>query len=233
MQNKNRRGPGMTAGQLIVLTLMGLITLGLMGFAANLVLRNGLLFGASLAQSTLVVPAAFTPLATGTPLPTRTPILPTPTFTATTYESLIPKGWLQYKYEQVEMWMPPELEKKSSTDTLIYVENKAGDDNGYKINLSLTKDKLTTADLDEFIKQGLGDITPDTTILERKKFAIGTYDARRLKTEVIINNIPVMGVIYFIKDGDTVWIIAGISHFDEFGKWLPIFDQVARTFRIG
>jgi hypothetical protein len=38
--------------------------------------------------------------------------------------------------------------------------------------------------------------------------------------------------VYFIKDGGDIWIISGLSNYDEFGKWLKTFDQIAHTFRI-
>jgi hypothetical protein len=45
-------------------------------------------------------------------------------------------------------------------------------------------------------------------------------------------NIPMGEVIYFIKDGGNIWILSCVSHYDEFSKWLPIFDQIAHTFRV-
>ena len=232
MQNRRRLILGMTATQVIVLVCLGLTAVSVMGYAASLYLGITIPFGTAPVQPAQVPQSSDTPLPTDTPVPSNTPVPPTPTFTATTYASLIPSGWLQYKYAQVEMWLPPTFVKKNSKDDLIYAENNTTDNNGYKVTLSLTNEKSTATDLDGFIQDGLVNITPDATILEKKKFVIGTYEARRLKTEVIINNIPVMGVIYFVQDDATVWILAGVSHYDEFSKWLPVFDQVARTFRL-
>jgi hypothetical protein len=53
-----------------------------------------------------------------------------------------------------------------------------------------------------------------------------------MKMQAIINNIPMGEAIYFIKDGGNIWIVGTISHYDEFHKWLPIFDKIVRTFRI-
>ena len=163
---------------------------------------------------------------------TSKPVLPTPTFTATTTASLIPAGWTQYKYQTVEMWMPVDFIKKSSKDAVVYAENKNEKGNGFVVSVGLTKDTPAVTTLDDYIRDGLKHFTPETTFLEKKKFEIGTYEAVRLKMQVIIMNVPMGEAIYFIKDGGNVWIISGLSHYDEFHTWLPIFDQIARTFHI-
>jgi hypothetical protein len=232
MQNKPRRYFGMTCMQAIVLTVLGLLALGGMGFAAKLILGNGLPVGTAQVPPTQVAVVNFVPLPTSTSLPSSTPVLPTQTFTATTYASLIPEGWNQYKYDKVEMWMPADFVKKSSKDALVYAENKNESGNGFIVSVGLTKDTPAETDLDDYIQKGLVQFTPETTFLEKKKFQVGSYEAIRLKMQAIINNIPMGEAIYFIKDGGNIWIVGTISHYDEFHKWLPIFDQIVRTFRI-
>ena len=235
MQAKQRRILGMTVAQLIVVGCLGLTTLGLMGFAASTILGGTLLLSAPMVQVNQVNQISSAPqvsLETWTPLPSRTPEPPTPTFTATTYASLIPEGWVQHKYSNLEFWAPAELEKNpSSTDPVNLLSKKVGP-TGYPVNLALTKDS-TTGDLDSFIKQGLTTFNRDAIYLERKKFEIGSYEAIRLKVEVILGDLPVEEVLYFIKDGETVWILTMGTHINDFHDWLPVFDQIARTFRIG
>jgi hypothetical protein len=74
--------------------------------------------------------------------------------------------------------------------------------------------------------------TPDTTFLEKKKFAVGSYEAQRVKLQTIITNISVGEAVYFIKDGGNIWMLAGICRYEDFHTWLPIFDKIAHTFRI-
>ena len=232
MQNKRRRYFGMTCMQVIVLTVLGLLALGGIGFAARLNLANEAPSAVAQVPLTQEIAATSVPLLTSTPLPSSTPVLPTPTFTATTYASLIPEGWNQYKYDRVDMWMPADFIKKSSKDALVYAENKNESGNGFMVSVGLTKDTPAETDLDDYIQKGLVQFTPDTTFLEKKKFQVGSYEAIRLKMQAIINNVPMGEAIYFIKDGGNIWIVGAISHYDEFHKWLPIFDQIVRTFRI-
>ena len=222
----------MTITQLIVLACLGLTTIGIIGFAARMILGSTKPLDVLEVRPTQDDQGTSIPLPTRTPFPTRTPLLPTPTFTATTYESLIPDGWKQLTYAKVELWVPADFESNSSSNTLIDVVNKSPDTSGFKININLTNEVVTVNDLDTYVQEGLTQLPHDVTYLERKKYAIGTYEAMRLKVQVIVMNMSVEEAIYLIKDGDTIWLITCASHFDEFHDWLPIFDQIARTFRI-
>ena len=232
MQNKPQRYLGMTVTQLIVLACLGLATIGIMGFAAITILGKMTSLNGITNPPTQENQAASSPLPTRTPFSSPTPILPSLTFTATTYESLIPGDWKQAKYEKVELWMPAEFVQKSDGDYLIYAENGNENGNGFIVSVNLTNEKTTLSNLDDFVQEGLTQFTPQMTFLEKKNFQIGTYEALRLKVQMIFNSVPMGEAIYFIKDGDTVWILSGLSHYDEFRNWILIFDKIARTFRI-
>jgi hypothetical protein len=226
MQYRKRKYLGLTVMQLIVLACLGLTTFGVIGIAARIIL------GKSMPLDTIAVQPTSMPISTRTPLSTRTPIPPTPTFTATTYESLIPNGWIQQKYENVEFWVPVDFEKDPSSEDLVGLANKIPGTKSIPASVSLSNEIGIKTDLDTFVQEGVKQFTRDVTYLESKKFEIGIYEVKRLKLEVIVSNIPLENVLYFIKDGDTVWIISGFSHLEDFHDWLPIFDQIARTFRI-
>lgn len=235
MQNRSSsrtRYLGMTVPQLVVIACLGLVTLGVMGAAGWMILGNKLPGPA--ASNQLVQPDLGTPTdyPTSTLLATFTPLPPTPTFTPTTYESLIPAGWNQFNYQKVELWMPPDFVKRSSSQYLIIAENKNTDPDGFKVNLFMTKDTTTKTDLDDYIREGIMKFPSDVTFLEKRGFNVGTYVASRVEVEVVVGSTPIEEAIYFIKDGGNVWQIFGVSHYDEFRKWVPIFDQIAHTFRI-
>lgn len=232
MHNNQQRYLGMTVTQLIVLACLGLITIGIMGFAAIMILGKMTSLNGITNPPTQENQAASSPLPTRTPFSSPTPILPSLTFTATTYESLIPGEWKQAKYEKVELWMPAEFVQKSDGGYLLYAENGNENGNGFIVSVNLTNEKTTLSNLDDFVQEGLTQFTPQMTFLEKKNFQIGTYEALRLKVQMIFNSVPMGEAIYFIKDGDTVWILSGLSHYDEFRNWILIFDKIARTFRI-
>ena len=232
MENRRRRYLGMTCGQIIVLAFLGLGALGGIGYAVKLILGNEIPLGVAPVPPSLEEPATLLPISTDTPFPNYTPVPPMPTFTVTTYASLIPQDWNQFKYDKVEMWMPADFVKKTLKDTLVYAENKNASGNGSVVSVGLTKDTPTVTDLDDYIREGVKQFTPDTTFLEKKKFEIGSYEAVRVKMQVIMLNVPMGEAFYFIQDGGTIWILTGLSHYDEFSNWLKTFDQIARNFRI-
>jgi hypothetical protein len=232
MQNSSRsktRYLGMTVTQLLVLSCLGLTTIGVMGLTGWMVLRNNATAAVLPTQQNLETSVS---LPTRTPFPTYTVPPPTPTFAPTTYESLIPEGWKQYKYAKVELWMPADFVTKSSSDDLVYAENKNVNGNGFTVSVGLTKDATVLTDLDDYIQEGLQRISSETTFLEKKKIQIGTYEAARVKMQVIISSVPAGVAVYFVQDGGNIWTLTCISHYDEFRDWVPIFDQIAGTFRI-
>jgi hypothetical protein len=234
MQNRKRRYLGMTLTQLIVVACLGFTALGVMGIAGKMFLGNPMNFNIMPGQPTQQTQVNSTPLPTWTESPTITftPILPKPTFTATTYESLIPEGWKQQKYKNIEFWAPADFESHPSSGDLIELASKKTGKDGIPANVSLTNEVGIKTDLDTFVKDGIDQFTREVTYLERKDFGIGIYEAKRLKLEVIVSNTPMESVVYFIKVDDTVWIITCFSHLEDFHDWLPIFDKIAHTFRI-
>ncbi len=97
-----RRYLGMTVTQLVIVAGLALLACLLMGVLAYLIVRS-VLGGAS---ASVAVPqsATATPTFTATFTPT---ITPTPTATPIPYESVLPPGWNQLRYAQVELWVPP------------------------------------------------------------------------------------------------------------------------------
>ncbi len=228
---KKKKYMGMTTSQLMVIGVLALIAVGLVITVAWLFLGNMISFAALPTQPPLAAQFTPTPLPTRTPFPSRTPILPTPTFTATTYESLIPPGWKQYITGKVELWIGPDFVSESSPDSLIYVENANADEEGLVV-VDLYNAPADGADLDEFIRTFVAEFPAEMTFLEKRKFEVGAYPAYRVKVQAIVDSVSIAEAMYFIQDGDTVWILGGISHYDVFNDWLPIFDQIAHTFRI-
>jgi len=231
MQDKRSRVLGMTAAQFFIIACLGLTLLGVMYFAGRVILGNSMPSNINPVPPTQENLDISMPIPTRTPFPSPTPLLPTLTFTATTYESLIPEQWAQVKYAKVEFWIPADFVKKSSNDFLVYAENPDKSGNGFPVSINLTSESTKLSDLDDYVQEGLMQFSPGMTLLEKKKFEIGNYEVRRLRIQMIYNNVPVGNAIYFIKDGDTVWILSGISHYDEFRKWILIFDKIAHTFR--
>jgi hypothetical protein len=232
MTERRKRILGMTGGQLIVLVCLGLTAIGVMGLVGKFVLAGSPQLPALAIQSTQAVQPVSSPESTQTRQPTWTPVPPSPTFTATSYESLIPEGWKQHEYGDIEIWLPEEFANGKAEEALLALERNKGSGNDFNVGVYLYKDEGVTSDVDDYIRAGLGHFASDTTFLEKKAFQIGTFDVRRVKYQYFYLGIPIGMVDYLIKDGSTVWVISCRAYYSELADWLPIFDQIAHTFRI-
>jgi len=67
--------------------------------------------------------------------------------------------------------------------------------------------------------------------MERRPYPHGAYQAERVWLESSLSNTSLGQVMYFIHAGSNVWVITCYTHFNEFYTRLPIFDQIASTFR--
>ena len=236
MQNRlssKTRYFGMSITQVIVLACFGLVTMGVVGFGAWTVLRSS--FPRGLFPTQEVLPT-WTHLPTRTLYPTRTPAGPSPTPTEVDYKSLIPEGWVQFTSGKVEIWMPDNFEKADPGAYLIYAKDKNADQN-FQTNILLGTDIASSLDMDVYIRENVRyfptyNSLVDMTLLEKKRFSIGSYETMRLKIETIILGMPVEAAMYIVKEGDKFWIITCSTYFGNYRAWLPIFDNIARTFRL-
>ena len=232
MQNRKRRYWGMTGTQLIVLGCLGAMAIGMMGFTGWFILGSSQSQNVPQAQPDQNSLQTFVPLPTLTFRPTQTPILPTFTFTPTTYESFIPDGWNQIKYDKVELWIPPNFVKNPSGKALISMIDGQSTNSDFKNTISLMRDDGITSDLEKYVLDQLGHLSTQYTYLGRQDFQIGSYEAMRLKVQVVILGVSIGEAMYLVKNGSTVWSITCASYYNEFNNLLPTFDQVAHTFRI-
>jgi hypothetical protein len=224
---------GMTITQVIVLACFGLVTLGVVGFGAWTVLRSS--FPGGLFPTREILPT-WTPLPTRTLYPTRTPAGPSPTPTEVDYQSLIPEGWVQFTNGKVEIWMPNNFEKADPGTYLISAKDSSTDQN-FQTNILVGMNVAPSLDMDVYIRENVKyfptyNSLVDMTLLEKKKFSIGAYEAMRLKIETIILKLPVEAAMYLVKEGDKFWIITCSTYYEDYHDWLPTFDKIARTFRV-
>lgn len=247
-RTRAKRYLGMTVPQLGVLAVLGLCICS--------VLVGGYGWLNSMVAAAYVVPESnFTPVPSVTPLPSETP-LPTPSPTPITYESLIPAGWKQFKSDAapgMEIWFPPSYE--TLTENLMQQYNMhyvpysdSQNQQGLKSILNLidltpspyslfttfgmSTQPLPAADLDKAIDQEFADLMLRASLIERGKFEIGNYPARKVVFDITRNGVNAGMVAYLIQENVTVWYLGFTTPYNELYTRMPDFDRIAQTFRI-
>ena len=248
-----KRYLGMTVVQLLVLGCLALVACGTL--VGGFVFVSGAT-GGGISIFPSPIPTS-TPQPTFTPYQTETPTL-VPTLTPIPYESLIPSGWDQYTTATIELWVPPqlqsvdivverqariefykdlgyadlasELEKNPPAYVFWFKQSEPGA-TSYAANITVDTLLMSAGSLDEFLDQRYANLPQDFIVVNRQKFDIGGYEARKVSLEVNLSDVYIGMVQYAIFDRTNVWIITCSSHFNEFYAWVPEFDKVARTFR--
>ncbi len=233
--SQDRKILGMTVQQLsILIGLAGLICL-IFGVVGSLALRRGLVSFSRAPQPTTVTQ----PTATLMILPTVTP---TGTATPLPYEKLIPYGWTQHKTQLMEIWMPSDF-KKAAPGAVSAVAGNAVylnlglvsslSKSSYPVSLSVSYEPLTANTLDEFLKEKLSNIPPESNMVENRKVNINGKDAVRLMFEGKRENLDVNDLLFVFQDGGTVWYVKYSAEIKEFYEQLPNIEESVKTFRTG
>jgi hypothetical protein len=194
-----------------------------------------------------------TPLPTSTPAPTAT-LLPTASPTPITYESLIPAGWKQFKSETapgMEIWLPPSYILQTEQDQKTSIPILQGADDEALRTILLLKDTTSSpylifttfemdtrtvfaSDLEAMIDAEFGTLMRSGRLSERDvfEFVIGDTPARRLIFDINVSGVNGGLAIYVVQVGQDVWYLSFATAFNELYTRLPVFDQIAQTFRV-
>ena len=255
MKPKAKKYLGMSIVQLAILGCLALTAFGVIGGGFWFVTSSIAILDAPAPAQPVAMEATLQ--ATPEPAPTAT-IAPTPTQTLIPYESFIPNGWTQHKNQSIEIWLPPsfyETDVQTSVDALIkkyedlgqvklahelktsppgyifWLETTSPSEKLFKTRLTIHPVLMTEDDLDAFLEGEYNIVRLNHTIVDSRPFEVGNYEARRTLIEANLGGVYAGYVSYAIYDGKLVWFVEGASHFNEFYTWLPIFDDIARTFR--
>jgi len=243
---------GMTKAQVGLLIGLAILAVILIVAIAGLFLsRKGIGFSrppatqpVALSTPTMIVIPTFTPTQTPTPVP---------------YEERIPEGWIQFKTELIEIWLPSNFkladanklakdarqryEEMGLQELIDYTEQSeaivdlvvADEESGsalYRTISSVGYQPLKEASLDIFIDKELSKLPSMMLLVDRKKVQVGSSEATRLVYEMRQGNIYANELIYVFLDGSTVWSVGYYAEINEFYQQLPIFEQSIQTFRM-
>ncbi len=224
---------GMTTMQIGILAGLAAAACLVFGVAGFLILRGGLGSAAPAApQDTPTPEFTVTPFA----LPT---LIPTGTSTPVSYELLVPEGWVQFKTELAEIWLPKGFKREKATDdpkdpsTLeMTMSGPASQTSTYPVIANVYYEPLTVDSLDTYVDKVLAATSAENRVTERRKITINSVDAIRVTMETRYKNIDATAVNYIFLDGSTVWIVQYFAQMNDFYVMLDTFEKSVRTFRI-
>jgi hypothetical protein len=101
----------------------------------------------------------------------------------------------------------------------------------YQTNISIATYPLERRTLAEYVEAQMAEFPPSIRVMERRAYSLSVYPAERLWLENSLSNTTLGMVMYVVRAQDNAWIITCYTHFNEFYARLPIFDQIASTFR--
>ena len=244
--NLSKRYIGMTVTQLMILACL------VLGLCGTLVGGYGLLNTLVAVKYNPTMPVltegpTVTPV---TPMPTLTP-LPSATPSPIPYEATIPEGWKQFTAPTapgMEMWFPPIYEVYNPSSKLDVVKTYLIRQDDYQRILTLVdttkspyllyttfeigNEPMRAANLDDTIDIIFSVLMRDAQLMERDQFEIGNYPARKLVFNSNTNGVNAAYVIYPVQIGATAWYLSFATPYNEVYSRVPVFDQIAHTFRV-
>ena len=254
-KKQDRRIFGMTTFQLAVLGILSFMAVTVI-FGSFIYISS-----AGQPQNTSFFPTPAPPDQTQPEIssePTETSDLP-PEAIFVPNDAPLPPDWKQYSTSRMELWLPPQFEsvfvepqrqeriafyrqqgydflaedlEDNTFDYRFWFNYPQPDTVPFKTSVIVKDDILPAETLDEYVDQAYGEGLQVFEFAGREVIDFADFEARRILLTSTLNNVPIGVADYVITDGINLWVIRGGSSLDEFYTWLPVFDRVARSFRL-
>ena len=100
-------------------------------------------------------------------------------------------------------------------------------------NVSISKERILSAiTIDSYLDVTLKQLPSQIQVLERSIIPLGNRQAGRLIVGMALPNYTAREIMYIVKEGNTMWLIAFATSAEEFDERQPTFEQSAHTFTI-
>jgi hypothetical protein len=73
---------------------------------------------------------------------------------------------------------------------------------------------------------------PNSYIQDNRRYAIRDLPGRRFIISARRGTVEFSETVYILQDGDTIWALSCVTSAAELYERLPVFDQIAQTFRV-
>jgi hypothetical protein len=218
--------------------------------------RSKRIFGMTMVQFFILLCLGFSILGAGAWMAAKPP---TPTATPIPYEAHVPENWRQHTTENIEIWLPENFSRVDNQEafsrefTEIYEKIGLGEfikqrqknlpvyelllrynpatANQYIPTVFIKQFDRSGLSLPQFVDKAISVLGVNYSLVERKPFDFLGTQGERVIVQANYNNVYLNFVYYLALDGDTIWEIGADAHMDDFYNLLPVYDDIARSFR--
>ncbi|MEP6518730.1 hypothetical protein [Microcoleus vaginatus] len=104
---------------------------------------------------------------------------------------------------------------------------------GFLSNVAIARESVgSTVTIDTYLDIITKQLPSEFRVVEQKKVSLDRYQAGQIVTEATISGVTAKQIIYTIKQGSNMWIVAFSTSAEEFEQRRPTFEQSINTFSV-
>jgi hypothetical protein len=131
-------------------------------------------------------------------------------------------------YQQVAQ----SLKQNPSAFVIWAFDSKVGKP-GFLSNVAIAIESVgSTVTIDTYLDMITKQLPSEFRVVEQNKVSLDRYQAGQIVTEATISGVTAKQIIYTIKQGSNMWIVAFSTSAEEFEQRRPTFQQSINTFSV-
>ncbi|MGB7891098.1 MAG: hypothetical protein WCF82_04125 [Microcoleus sp.] len=131
-------------------------------------------------------------------------------------------------YQQIAQYL-----KQNPSAFVIWAFDSKVSKSGVLSNVALAAEPVgSTVTTDTYLDVLTKQLPSEYRVVERKQVTLDRYQAGQIVTEATISGVTAKQIMYTIKQGSNIWIVAFSTSAEEFEQRLPSFQQSINTFSV-
>jgi hypothetical protein len=131
-------------------------------------------------------------------------------------------------YQQIAQYL-----KQNPSAFVIWAFDSKVSKSGVLSNVALAAEPVgATVTIDTYLDVLTKQLPSEYRVVERKQVTLDRYQAGQIVTEATISGVTAKQIMYTIKQGSNMWIVAFSTSSEEFEQRRPTFEQSINTFSV-
>jgi hypothetical protein len=124
------------------------------------------------------------------------------------------------------------LKQNPSAFVIWAFDSKVGKPN-FLSNVAIARESVgSTVTIDTYLDLITKQLPSEFRVVEQKKVSLDRYQAGQIVIEATISGVTAKQIMYTIKQGSNMWIVAFSTSAEEFEQRRPTFEQSINTFSV-